>query len=305
MVTSAKSGADRSRHLLATPSVYKLGLWLIGRIPKRLSYMLAGAVGDLTRLFYGTARESVRSNLRLVFPDADGDGGRIEGLTKKVFRNYSRYLVDYGRFRSLDKETLFKEVTTIDGTEHVTEALEGGKGLILLTAHLGNWELGAVFFGRQDLKINVLTVRDTEVAIDEIRELYRDWHNINTIVLGDSPFAVLEVTGALERGEVVAMLVDRPVDEAHGEVGIEVDFFGKQWKMPAGPMALAKITGAPIMPAFTVTEEGGRYRAVAEELIYVDPGDDEGERKAAKKVVAVFEDYIRKYPDQWYNFEPV
>jgi KDO2-lipid IV(A) lauroyltransferase len=302
MVTATKSVTDRSRHLLATPGVYKLGLWLIGKIPKRLSYMIAAVVGDVTRLFYRTARESVRSNLKLVFPDADG--GHIDGLTGRVFRNYSRYLVDYGRFRSLDKESLFKEVTRVDGTENVETALDRGKGLILLTAHLGNWELGGIFFGRQDLKINVLTVRDTDVAIDEIREMYRDWHNINTIVLGDSPFSILEVTGALGRGEIVAMLVDRPVDEAHGEVALEVDFFGRPWKMPAGPMHLAKMTGAPIMPAFTVTE-GDRYRAVAEDLIYVDSDDENGERRAAEKVVAVFEDYIRKYPDQWYNFEPV
>ena len=276
-----------------------MGMWGIGKLPRRFAYSMGAAIASATYRFYGVARDNVMSNLRLVLPGA-GDS-EIDALTRALFRNYSRYLIDFARFKTLDREGLKGVVSRVEGTENVNEALAGGKGLILLTAHLGNWELGGIFFGRQDLKINVLTVRDAVVGADEIRERYRGWHNINTIVLGDSPFAVLEVTKALGRGEVVAMLVDRPVDSASGEEGVEVEFFGKPWQMPAGPMQLAKMTGAPIMPAFTVSEGDG-YRAVAESLIYIDADREGAERAAAEKVVRVFEKYISEYPDQWYNF---
>lgn len=260
-------------------------------------YSIAVKIGEISYLFYGKARENINANLRRILPEADS--ATISLLSLKTFRNYSKYLVDYGRFSSLDRDTLFKEMVCVEGGGNIDEALGRGKGLILLTAHLGNWELGGIFFGRQEIKINVLTFRDGIVDIDDIKERYRKLHNINTIVLGDSPFAGIEVLNALGRNEVVAMLVDRP--EANG---IPVTFFGKKTTFPQGPILLAGGSGAAIVPGFVVREKDG-YRGVAEKPIYFDKDRGDTPESVAASIVKVFEEYIRRYPDQWYNFVPM
>ena len=79
----------------------------------------------------------------------------------------------------------------------------------MLTVHLGNWELGAIFFGRQGLRMNVVASREGNAGIDELKQRYRRLHNINTVILGDSPFSIIELLQALKRNEAIAMLVDR------------------------------------------------------------------------------------------------
>ncbi len=287
------------RHILGRPLVYDIGMWGVGYLPRGFSYAVADRVGELSYLFYKKARQNIQDNLRYVLPDATPK--KLTSLALNTFRNYSKYLVDYGRFNNLCIDTLFKEVVHIDGTDNIDLALARGKGLIMLTAHLGNWELGGIFFGRQDIKINVLTASDNIAELDEIRNRYRKFHNINTIVLGDSPFDILEVLNALRRNEIVAMLVDRG-----GMDGPTVPFFGKSVTFPEGPILLAKETGAPIIPGFVLREQDG-YRAVAESPIYYEAlaGDTQKDQeRIACSVLRVFENYIRRYPDQWYNFVP-
>ncbi|MFQ5586850.1 MAG: lysophospholipid acyltransferase family protein [Thermodesulfobacteriota bacterium] len=292
----AETGVEE-RHVLGRPVTYSIGLWGIRYFPRSIAYMLAERVADISYLVYKKARRNVMMNLRMVLPEAPS--GRISSLALSTFRNYSRYLIDYGRFKVLDRESLSTEMVYVEGTKNIETALERGNGLILLTAHLGNWEFGGIFFGRQDIKINVLTVHDEMEQTDVIRERYRKNHNINTITLGDSPFAGIEVINALNNNEVVAMLVDRSVKD-----GLEVPFFGRTIKFPSGPLRLAGATGAPIVPAFVVKEKDG-YRAVAEKLIFFDKEAGDTPENAARSVVEVFERYIRRYPDQWFNFVPI
>jgi KDO2-lipid IV(A) lauroyltransferase len=173
---------------------------------------------------------------------------------------------------------------------------------VLLTGHLGNWELGAVFVGKHNIKINVVTFRDGIETIDDIRERYRKQHNVHTVILGDSPFATLELANALQRNEVVAMLVDRsrigPGNDTGNSIG--VNFFGKTAHFPGGPFALARVTGASILPAFIV-KDGNGYRVIVEKPVIIENGEENIEQYA-KDIITLFENRIREYPDQWYNF---
>lgn len=288
---------EEKRHLLARPGVYNFGIWSAGYIPKFLSYGVAGAIAGISCFFYKGARKNLEKNLRRALPEAAEDS--IAVLARNTFKNYSRYLIDYARFKAIDKEALERELIGIDGGHFIEECLSGGKGIILLTAHLGNWELGGIFFGKHDIKINVLTAKDNIDEITSIKERYRKFHNISTIVLGYTPFAGLDALNALMRNEVVAMLVDRPA-----EGGVAVPFFGAPTTFPAGPLLLARATGSPIMPAFVV-REGKGYRAIAERPIYFDKEAGDTLESVARKVIEKFEQYIRKYPDQWYNFVEV
>lgn len=286
-----------STHFLNLPVVYKFGTRWIGYIPRPLAYALSQGIAYASYWFYKSAVNSVKQNIIRVLPKLSSK--ELSRLTLRLFRNYSKYLVDYGRFSGLNKNAVIEKIIHFDGKENLDAALKINKGIILLTAHLGNWELGGIFFGNYGLKTNVVTIQDENAEIDYARRWYREKHSVNTITIGNSPFSTIELVRALNNREIVAMLVDRYKD---GIDYITEDFFGKPAKFPKGPFALSRLTGAPIIVAFVVRENSG-YKGIVESPIVVT--EEREEREAAAKVVKILERYIIMYPDQWYNFTPI
>jgi len=286
-----------SNHFLNIPAVYRLGTRWIGAIPKPMAYALSKSIALVSYLFYKTAVGNVKDNLMRAFPDLPDR--ELSALTLRLFMNYSKYLVDYGRYTGLNRKMVIDKIVSFDGRENLDAALSMQKGIILLTAHLGNWELGGIFFSSYGLKTNVVTVQDSNESIDGVRKAYREQYDVNTITIGDSPFATIEMLRALNNGEVIAMLIDR---YREGLDCIEADFFGHPARFPRGPFTLSRLTGAPIIVAFVV-KDGNGYRGIVEPpLVVTDDGED---IEALKMVVDSLERHIVKYPDQWYNFTPI
>ena len=295
VLTDAQAQQKPFRHLLAVPWFYRLGFAAGQRIPKSILYGIADFLGMATYLTCGTQVRTVCANLARVFPDTSDQ--EISRLSRKIFRNYARYLVDYGRFRWASRDGFEAAIPTMEGTENLRRAFDAGRGVILVTGHIGNWELGGAFFGHWGVKINVVTLPDGKRQIDAIREVYRGQHSVNTIVLDGSPFTTLEMMAALKRGEMVAMLVDR-----WGKAdGVASTYFGRVYHLPRGPFALSRATGAPILPAFVV-RDAASYRGIVEPPLVVDGDDLE---PYATQVSKALERIIRRFPDQWYSFVPL
>lgn len=293
--TSAAGASTRIyRHGLARPSSYKAGYILGKWIPRGVLFRIADLLADGTYWTNAEPARNLRANLRSVFPR--GSEREVEDLSKKIFRNFARNLVDYGRFHMLTDEALDFLLPSVEHLHFLEESLAKGKGIILVTGHIGNWELGAVFFGRHGFKINVVTIPEGSERIDSIRGAYRMHQNIRTIVVDGSPFSSLEIVAALRRGEIVAMLVDR----WDGTDGVLAKFFGEDRRFPRGPFVLSRATGAPVIPAFIV-RDGNVYRGVVDPPVYMDAPEDE---PGARRVSESLERMIRTYPDQWYNFAP-
>ncbi|MEK7298171.1 MAG: hypothetical protein AAB069_09765, partial [Planctomycetota bacterium] len=153
------------KHLLNIPAIYRLGTRWGGYIPPFLSYTFSQGIADLSYLFCKSAVSNVKQNLALALPNLPKK--EISRLTKNLFRNYSKYLVDYGRFTRLSNNAVLEKIASYQGKENLDSALSMGKGLILLTAHLGNWELGGIFFGSYGIKTNVITIKDQNPQIDD------------------------------------------------------------------------------------------------------------------------------------------
>ena len=283
------------RHLLAASWFYNLGFAAARRIPLSALYGVADILGMATYLTCGALVGTVRANLWRVFPHASEE--EISHLARKIFRNFARYLVDYGRFRWAPQEGFETVIPVLEGGENLKDAFDPGRGMILVTGHIGNWELGGLFFGHRGLKVNVVTLPDGSQQIDAIRKMYRGQYSINTIVLDGSPFASLEMVAALKRGETVAMLVDR----WRKADGVASPFLGGMHYLPRGPFVLSRMTGAPILPAFVV-RDGASYRGIVEPPFTV---EQEDLRPYATRTSQALERLIRRYPDQWYNFVPL
>ena len=185
-----------------------------------------------------------------------------------------------------------------------SRALAAGTGAILISAHLGTWELGGLGLADLGYRVNVLTYREPDEQVNEQRKQGREARGIGVIFVDrddSSPLAILEAVNALRRNEIVCLVGDR--DGSSNTVTIP--FFGRSTSLPAGAAHLALATGAPVIPVFVVLEHDGRYATLMEEPIFFRaiPGHNrEVLQQGMTLLVAVFERYIRQYPDQWYNF---
>jgi len=254
--------------------------------------------GGLFYLLLSDTRRSVRSNLRVVTGRDD-----VERLVFSTFRKFSHNWGDELLVMRLRGEELKAMVGRRSSSETLDQALAAGSGAILVSPHFGGWELGGLVLADMGYTINMLTFRETDEKVNDLREAVRRERGIRFIYVDrddSSPLAIIEAVNALRRNEVLAILGDRD-GSSHT---ILMDFFGRPTNIPVGAAYLALASGAPVIPVFVPLEAKGRYATIMEEPIFFSGG--RGERGSAirsgmERLLAVFERYIRAYPDQWYN----
>lgn len=286
-------------NLLNKTFIYRISLWLAHILPLSFMKWIVRRIAYASYFLFKDARMNVIDNLSRIFTNPV----MIKNNTKKVFINYGLYLADWAKLVAMDTKKVLSRFSIIEGSKTFREAQKNGKGIILLAAHLGNWELGGLFFGSSGIPINIITAKDEVSEIANIRASVRGLHNVKTITIEDDPFYFIDIVNALKRNEIVAMLIDR----YERNNGVLIDFFGEPAYFPPGPVLLARSTGCVVLPAFTVMDKDGNYKTAVGSIIKMEFSDDK-ERDIyvnLKKIVKVFEQYIKEYPDQWYNFTPI
>jgi KDO2-lipid IV(A) lauroyltransferase len=248
-------------------------------------------------LFSARDRANLGHNLRLVFNGAKPPES-IRMLVWKLFRNYAFYIVDYFRLFSMTAAESAGHIDLSEGRSHLDAALAQGKGVLLLTPHLGHWEVGGLGIRCLGYPLNVVGIKHNTSFTNNLLNILRARHDIRVIELGDSIFDSIEIVNALNRNELVAMLADRPFFERTEKV----PFFGGFLEIPVGPMLLAMATGAAVVPAITVMEAPGRYRGLMLPPLEVRKGPNRARAltQNIEAMVGVFEAFIRCHPDQWY-----
>ena len=283
--------------------LFRLGFFYLSLIgffcrllPRRLVLRMAVLVGTIYWAIMKKDREMVRRNLSYILA-ADGE---ISKETRRTFVNYAKYLVDYTRMDLLREQSLNRLVHKFEGREHFEGAFKQGRGGLILTGHLGNWEMGGIFLSLMGFPLNVITALDVEARLHKYRVRLRQAQNIKVITLDGTQFSSVPVLNALKANELVALLGDR---ELFGK-GIPVRFFGKSIYFPIGPALLAYLSGAALIPTFVFLDKDDRYRCLAEPPILL---ENTGHRDFdlgtnSQKIADVMEKFIRLYPDQWYTF---
>lgn len=274
--------------------IYRLGQLLALALPLKAVYAVAAFLARMQYAFSRKDRLIVYGNLRAIFPDKDEK--EIARLAKEVFENFAKYLGDFFRFEKIDKKFLAGNVK-VTGRENLDEALKKGKGAIALSAHIGNYELGGAV-------ISLLGYRFNAVALDHDNKLINDFFIGQRARTGVQVISLKSVLrncfNALAKGEVLALLGDRDFSNH----GIVTDFFGKKTMLPKGPAAFSLKTGAPIVPGFLLRMPDDTFELMFDKPIsYRATGDREADEKEVTGLcVKVMEDYIRRYPSQWYMF---
>jgi KDO2-lipid IV(A) lauroyltransferase len=273
-------------------------------IPRSIQKFFSVVVGDLFYFLMRKTRTRVRKNIEGVSRGKWSEE-RVDLLTRKTFQNYGQYLLDYmvmHRLRPSNKDRWVEEEV---GGDYMREALDAGKGVICITPHLGNWEIGGLLFSFKGGKLNVLTLDEKDLATRSYREEMRRRRGIKNLYINpkdDSPIAILDAVKALRRNEIVAMLGDR----IESQKTMVFDFFGRTTPFPIGVAILAMATGAPVLPVFVVMGRNRKYKGIIDTPIYFSPSSREDRevviREGMERLIKKFEAYIEKYPDQWYNF---
>ena len=185
------------------------------------------------------------------------------------------------------------------GFEFLEAARCKGKGTLLITGHLGAWELGGMVLASDGFPVNVVTMAEPTNELNEWRQKYRQRFGIKTVTVGADKFAFVEIIQALRRNELVAMLVDRPYLNS----GIEVQFFGRPTLFSAAAARVWQHTQAAVIPAFVLQLEPGQYGCYAYPPI--DMTADQTLEQNSQRIADVFQAIIREFPEQWFNFVPI
>jgi KDO2-lipid IV(A) lauroyltransferase len=270
---------------------------LLSRLfPRRMSYGIARRLADLYVLFDKRGRESVIGNLRQI---QAGSGvalspRALHSLARENFLNFAKYLVDFFKFLRLDRRRIDQIVHFGNVPALVDNLLAHGKGAIFVSAHLGNWELGAAALAALGYKFNTVALQVPDKKLDDLYRHYRASRGLYPIPFGR---AGRECMAALRRNEIVAVIGDRDFTGSNQTV----EFFGRPARLPDGPAKLALATGAPLLPIFMVRLPDDTFAYVVEEPIWADKSrqtvDD-----VMRQVAMALERIIRQHSEQWFLF---
>lgn len=267
-------------------------VFVLGHLPRSLILPLAEALGALAFRF-GKKRAGVaRENIRNAYPEKGPV--EVDRIAEKVFENIAVVIFDFFRIPWLDDKSL-KRLVEFDGVAHFERAMKKGKGVILLTAHFGNWEMMAVAVGRFLHPVDIVARELDSPVIDKLVNWVRT-RGGNGIISKER--AMRKLLKSLSGNGVVGILLDQNVQLSDS---VFVDFFGTLAATNKGPARLASATGAAVVPIFNV-REGGRYRImVGAELEMAETGDTEKDTEVnTQRCTKAIEEFVRAYPDQWF-----
>jgi len=185
----------------------------------------------------------------------------------------------------------------------IRDALRDGHGAVLVTGHIGNWDIAAKTLREYEQPINLVMAREANSTTqDYVREM-RERAGVRVIYSDTSVFSALNMIRALRQNEIVAIQLDRMIRLGGARA---VPFFGAPALFPSGPFVLARLAGAPLIPVF-IPRIGTRHYAVrlgTSHQLSRDARDAYSLDRAMRAVIGEFEAVIRKFPSQWFQFAP-
>ena len=298
--------ASRNKALRAIASAasyvwFPVSLALARALPLRLMYALQHLTIGLYMRLRPKYLGAIRSNLSVILAEPVGSPAVHRKALELIDAHFASW-IDFLHFASRPSQEAAQLVDSVEGYEGILEGRAKGKGVLLLTAHLGNWEVGGLMLAEVKQPIHVVLVPDIYPAVERARRRLHARAGVGEIPIDSSFGPTLAVLRALEGNAIVAMQGDRDFNNT----GVAVPFFGRDAFFPRGPLRVAMATDAVVLPAFIVRVREGRYRAVVEKPLEIERG---GDREAAlrenlRRYVEILERYVRVSPEQWYCFYP-
>jgi lauroyl/myristoyl acyltransferase len=277
--------------------MFDLGAWLARVLPLRLTRALAATAGLLYAFTHPAKVRVVFANLRLFNPSLQATTAR------RVYAEFGRTLADYFYIGTRPPAHAVQIISQKTGQEHFDEARRQGKGALIVTAHLGLFELGGLLLAQRGFPGAVLTFPEPSAALTDWRAAFRKKWGVDTIEIGADPFAFLKIAERLRRGDFVATLIDRP----HPSETTPVAFPHGTVHFNAGILLLAAHCGCPVIPATMVRQADGSYRSRAFPPLFIQPRASRAETLQfySQQIADLFLPVLNEHPEQWYQFVPL
>ena len=221
---------------------------------------------------------------------------------REVLETFSTYASCLAEVLSNDADTGPRPPETVHRrVQHVHDARAHGKGIIMVMAHTAGWEtVGPVVARNQGLQMMFVMQREADEGARALHDEARKRAGVTIVHAGDDPLASLPILRHLRNGGVVALQLDRV---APGMRTREVDFLGQRTKLPEGPLKLAQVSGAPILPVFCARLGYRRYVVELYESRLVPRHATEPELDAvAQHLADSLAEFLRSHPTQWFHF---
>ena len=273
---------------------------IMPRLPRFLHPPVAAVTALIFFLILKQERRAVTGNLRRV------SGKRGLALRWKVYKVYYSFCDLMASYcfvpQATHSQLLGMLVDANDGSGKIDQYLRAGNGLIVWTAHVGNWEFASRLLSMNG-PVNVARVVEEKPAEIVLRNLMAS-ERLKTVDLKGGVQATIELLQALRRNEIVAIQGDR-VYQRHT---FDVPFFSQPTSFPLGPFLLSQVSGAPVLPVFVIRRGWLRYQVLMGELIPAVPSQiKRGDRDAALyeamwQAVRFLEMTLTTHYDQWMNF---
>ncbi len=271
---------------------------LLGRpLPPEVGYFFARVIADVCYVFFFGKRRALKAAMARVL-DTD-DENAISLAARSSFRNFGKYVIDFIHFLDSTPEEVRRRIVFDEELDRINAVMAEKKGVIFITLHYGNWDMGAAGLSAYGFPVNVIAETFPHPAMNTLVQSSRRHLGMKVTPMEKVGPSIIR---ALRRGEILALLIDVP--EPGGTV--RVNFFGAPTEVPVGPARLALRSGARPMPGIMLRVKGEEklIRPIIDfDLNFEKSGDEEEDvRRLTQAIMTSLERLIRLDPNQWFIF---
>ena len=273
---------------------FKVCSLIIRYIPERYIYGFAGFIGNAGYRLAKKQRTIAIDSLSIAF-GKEKSRSELEQITRDCFTFLAKAGTEL--IFLMDRPALLKQRVTMAGIEYLDGALKYGKGVILVSAHFGNFPLLMARLALGGYKIGGIMRQMRDARMEKIFLEKRNRLNIKTIYSQPRSACVSNTIEALRNNEIVFT----PIDQNFGTGGVFVNFFGRKAATATGPVILAQRTKAAIVPCFIVREPQDTHKIIFEPALNIVAGSNSEETVLINihRLTDIIESYIRRYPAEW------
>lgn len=268
---------------------------VVERLPRGWAYALAVLAARFAWMFSPLARPRLEYNLKVACPQLENDSRALRSLSWLNFRNHAKAYADLMQLPTMSVQSM-RPLLKVDGLEHLEEARALGKGVLVVSCHMGSYEVVSAIWSATLTPVSLFA---EELEPRALFEWYRDTRaRLGISVLTLDHGGIRKVLQALREKEMVITAIDRDITGT----GHPMPFFGRLAPIPLGPAAIALRLGTPIFPVCVYRLPDDTYKAEGAPLIFAkDTGNPTADQvEATERVLRQIEAFIRRHPDQWH-----
>jgi len=290
----SKTKQVKLRNQIAATSL-RATKWAAGILPRWFVQPIMEGLFFLACLGLIKLKQICMTNLLSVYGKVKKES-ELKMMATQCIKNIGRAMMDILYYIGRAEE--FSNTVSINNEKHIKDALSFGKGVIVVTAHLGNFPLMFMALTLKGYKVNVIIRPMRDGTFGDFMFHLSSLANINMIQTSPSKKFLKDSLNALKRNELLFILCDEVVPK---EVGVAVKFFNRKVNRTLGPMLFHQRTQSPIVPMFIVKDKQKKFKIYIEKAITIEDkfGLDQNKQANIAHLNTIIESFVRKYPIQW------